>query len=121
MVTIAGQADGLIAGTSAGASRWPGSRSPIALKLAGRARMRLATALGIAVHHNVLLRLVIDLPEPEITAAPEVLGVDDLALHRENVYATVLVVPPPAGRSTSCPDARPSRWHIGSRPTRAPR
>jgi hypothetical protein len=42
--------------------------------------MRLAAALGIAVHRNTLLRLVIDMPGPKASAAPEVLGVDDFAL-----------------------------------------
>jgi transposase len=67
-----------------------GLLAQIGLALAGRAGARLAAVLGIAVHRSTLLGLVAALPEPEISTAPEVVGVDDFAL-RGHVYGTVLV------------------------------
>jgi transposase len=43
------------------------------------------------VHPATVLRLVAAVPEPEITAAPELLGVGDFALAKGKVYGTVLV------------------------------
>jgi len=72
-VTFARQAAGLTARYQRWSVPLAGLLAQIALELAGRAGTQLARALGIAVHRGTLLRLVLGLPEPAITA-PEVLG-----------------------------------------------
>jgi len=67
-ITFAEQAEGLT-------SRYRRRSVPLMAMLAGFG-LELAGRLGVTVHPSTVLRLVAALPEPQVTAAPEVLGID---------------------------------------------
>ncbi|UQA96655.1 ISL3 family transposase [Streptomyces halobius] len=88
--TFAKQVPGLTRRYSRWTERLRSALAEVGLALAGRAGARIADVFGISVSRSTVLRLVDALPEPQ-PRTPRVVGVDEYAMRKGQVYGTVLV------------------------------
>ncbi|MCX4672444.1 hypothetical protein OG453_38315 [Streptomyces sp. NBC_01381] len=110
--TFVEQIAGLTRRHSRRTERLRSTLAAVGLALAGRAGARLAFALGISVSRSTVLRLVDELPEPEV-AAPRVVGVDEYATRKGRHYGTVLVDIETRRPPTCCLTGGRRRWPRG--------
>ena len=108
--TFAGQAGGVTVRYRRRSVPLLGMLAGFGLELAGRAAARLAGVLGVPVHSSTVLRLVMALPDPPVTAAPEVTGVDDFALRKGRVYGTVIAGAESGDVIDLLPDREAGTW-----------
>lgn len=88
--TFRGQVAGVLERCQRRISRLTAQVSAVARELAGRASAGLLAAVGVVVSRDTALRVLLKIPLPG-AAVPRMVGIDDFALRRGLVCATVLI------------------------------
>jgi transposase len=70
--------------------RLAGQQQQVAFVLGGEAGARLLSIMGMPVSSDTLIRLIRNIPEPEVTT-PRVVSVDEFAKRKGRSYGTILV------------------------------
>ena len=89
-ITFAESMSSLIEPYAHRTKRLAGQQQQLAFVLGGESGASILSVIGMTVSPDTLIRLIRNIPEPEITT-PRILGVDEFAKRKGRTYGTILV------------------------------